>query len=172
MKSFNEEAARQSPMWVPAETPQRPMMGLGAELEIDKNGLAQLYDTVDGTYWRGWLSTAEEILRHPQQFGPNGPRFITLPEKRRRDADAAERQREDRIRLEVSNEFSLAETRKIREQELRASIRAELEAEMRAKAQPTAQQSASASASPTLKSSPAPAPVAKALPSGKASPKA
>lgn len=150
MAQFNEEAARRSPMWVGAEAPQRPMMGIGAELEIDRNGLAQLYDTVDGTYWKGWLSTADEILRHPQQFGPNGPRFITLPEKRRRDAEAAERQREDRIRLEVSNEFRLDDARKIREQELRALIRAELEAEMRAEA--------AAKAQPTVQSAPTPAP--------------
>lgn len=164
---FNEETARQSPMWVGPDQP-RPMMGLGAELEVDKNGLGQLFDVVDGTYWRGWLSTADEILRHPQQFGPNGPRFITLPEKRRRDAEAAERQREDRIRLEVSNQFNLEEARKIREQELRASIRAELEAEMSAaaaaKAQPTVQSAPSPATKPAPKA--APAPTARPTPKG------
>lgn len=156
---FNEEAARRSPMWQPADSPQRPLMGFGPALEIDKNGLAQLYDTVDKTFWKGWLSTADEILRHPQQFGPDGPRFITLGEKRRRDEQELERQREDRIRVEVTNTYELGDARKALEEKIRAEVRAELMAEQSAKTPSTAQSAAAPSAP-----SAAPGPAAKPTP--------
>lgn len=54
------------------------------KFETDKNGLALLYDTVDKKEWKGWLSTAQEIMQHPQQNAPEGPRFIHMEEYRRR----------------------------------------------------------------------------------------